>query len=117
MIGRSAILLAQPGQTAQFFLAAPVWGFQMAVEPIAVPFEFGAQSAFEAEHAADAIDIKIRACRQQHQMIARRAVCLQNAKRERPELVPGFQSADKGFGPRIEHLRALAPPIDHANDA
>ncbi len=49
-------------------------------------------------------------------MIARRAVSLQNRKRQRPEFVPGFQSADKGFGPRLEHLTTGAAH-DHAYDA
>jgi hypothetical protein len=40
--GQIGVALAQPGQTAQFFLTAPILSLQMAVEPIPGPVEFGA---------------------------------------------------------------------------
>ena len=113
MMGMPRYCSRSQAKTAQFLLTAPILSFQMAVEPIAGPDEFGAQRPFEAQHSANVIYIKIRARRQQHRMIARRAVSLENRQRQRPEFLSGFQGADKGFGPRLEH-RPAGAAHDHA---
>src|ERR1700674_910061 len=80
----------------------------MAVEPVAAPLEFRAQSAFEAKQSADGLNIEIRTRRQQHRVITRRAMSFQYGKRKRPEFVFGFKLADKGLGQSLEHLTACA---------
>ena len=69
-MGSSGYCVAQPARQRSFSAPRRFAVFECPVEPIAAPFELGAQSAFEPQHAADARDIKIRARRQQNQMIA-----------------------------------------------